>query len=84
MLIDYRAFFTSFDTIKVGIVMIIVATIAKYAAAWLTQKTFRMSVDQRRIIFGLSKPRLSNAGCRHGWYNVISSNPRRRTNPSLK
>ena len=54
MLIDYRAFFTSFDTIKVGIVMIIVATIAKYAAAWLTQKTFRMSVHQRRIIFGLS------------------------------
>ena len=54
MLIDYRAFFTSFDTIKVGIVMIIVATIATYAAAWLTQKTFRMSVDQRRIIFGLS------------------------------
>lgn len=54
MLINYRAFFTSFDTIKVGIVMIIVATIAKYAAAWLTQKTFRMSVDQRRIIFGLS------------------------------
>ena len=54
MLIDYRAFFTSFDTIKVGIVMIIVATIAKYAAAWLTQKTFRMSVNQRRIIFGLS------------------------------
>ena len=54
MLIDYRAFFTSFDTIKVGIVMIIVATIAKYAAAWLTQKTFRMSVDHRRIIFGLS------------------------------
>ena len=54
MLIDYRAFFTSFDTIKVGSVMIIVATIAKYAAAWLTQKTFRMSVDQRRIIFGLS------------------------------
>ena len=54
MLIAYRAFFTSFDTIKVGIVMIIVATIAKYAAAWLTQKTFRMSVDQRRIIFGLS------------------------------
>ena len=54
MLIDYRAFFSSFYTIKVGIVMIIVATIAKYAAAWLTQKTFRMSVDQRRIIFGLS------------------------------
>lgn len=54
MLIDYRAFFTSFETIKVGVIMIIVATAAKYAAAWLTQKTFRLSVDQRRIIFGLS------------------------------
>ncbi len=54
MLINYRVFFTSFETIKVGIVMIIIATAAKYSAAWLTQKTFRMSVDQRRVIFGLS------------------------------
>lgn len=54
MLIDYRAFFTSFDTIKVGLIMIVVATAAKFAAAWLTQKTFRLSVDQRRVIFGLS------------------------------
>lgn len=54
MLIDYRAFFSSFDTIKVGIVMIIIATAAKFIAAWLTQKTFRLSTDQRRIIFGLS------------------------------
>ena len=54
MLIDYRAFFTSFETIKVGMVMIIVATAAKYAAAWLTQKTFRLSGDQRSVIFGLS------------------------------
>ena len=54
MLIDYRAFFTNWDTIKVGAVMIVVATAAKFGAAWLTQKTFRMSVDQRRVIFGLS------------------------------
>ena len=54
MLIDYRAFFTNWDTIKVGAVMIVVATVAKFGAAWLTQKTFRMSVDQRRGIFGLS------------------------------
>lgn len=33
MLIDYRAFFTSFETIKVGVIMIIVATAAKYMAA---------------------------------------------------
>lgn len=54
MLIDYRAFFTNWDTIKVGAVMIVVATVAKFVAAWPTQKTFRMSVDQRRVIFGLS------------------------------
>ena len=54
MLIDYRAFFTNWDTIKIGAVMIVVATVAKFGAAWMTQKTFRMSVDQRRVIFGLS------------------------------
>lgn len=54
MLIDYQAFFTNFETIKVGVIMIVVATAAKYAAAWFTQKTFRLSIDQRRIIFGLS------------------------------
>lgn len=54
MLIDYRAFFDGFETIKVGLVMIVVATAAKYAAAWLTQKSFRLSIDQRRVIFGLS------------------------------
>ena len=53
MLVDYRAF-TSWETLKVGIVMIIVATVAKYLAAWCTQKTFRLSTDQRRVIFGLS------------------------------
>ena len=54
MLIDYRAFFTDFETIKVGIVMIVVATTAKYLAAWITQKTYKFSVDERRLIFGLS------------------------------
>lgn len=54
MLIDYRAFFTNWDTIKVGAVMIVVATVAKFIAAWFTQKTFRLSIDQRRVIFGLS------------------------------
>ena len=53
MLVDYPAF-TSWETVKVGLVMIIVATLAKYLAAWLTQKTFRLSTDQRRVIFGLS------------------------------
>ena len=50
MLIDYRTFFTSFETIKVGLIMIIVATAAKYIAAWMTQKTFHLSTDQRSVI----------------------------------
>jgi Kef-type K+ transport system membrane component KefB/nucleotide-binding universal stress UspA family protein len=54
MLIDYRAFFKDFETIKVASVMIVVATTAKFLAAWLTQKTYKFSVDERRLIFGLS------------------------------
>ena len=54
MLIDYRAFFKDFETIKVASVMIIIATTAKFIAAWLTQKTYKFSVDERRLIFGLS------------------------------
>jgi hypothetical protein len=34
--------------------MIIVATTAKFLAAWITQKTYKFSVDERRLIFGLS------------------------------
>lgn len=54
MLIDYRAFFKDFETLKVGALMIGIATMAKFSAAWLTQKTFKFSIDQRRLIFGLS------------------------------
>jgi Kef-type K+ transport system membrane component KefB/nucleotide-binding universal stress UspA family protein len=54
MLIDFRMFFKDIETIKVAITMIVVATIAKFLAAWLTQKTFKFTVDERRLIFGLS------------------------------
>lgn len=54
MLIDYRAFIKDIETIKVAGVMISIATISKYTAAWLTQKTFKFSPDERRVIFGLS------------------------------
>ena len=73
MLIDYRTFFTSFETIKVGLIMIIVATAAKYIAAWMTQKTFHLSTDQRSVIFGLSNAQAAAtlAAVRVG-YNVIT------------
>ncbi|WPR77370.1 cation:proton antiporter [Algoriphagus sp. NG3] len=54
MLIDYRAFFKDFETIKVASVMIVVATSAKFLAAYITQKSFKFSIDERRLIFGLS------------------------------
>lgn len=54
MLIDYRAFFKDFETIKVAIVMTVIATAAKFLAAYATQKSFKYTVDQRRLIFGLS------------------------------
>ncbi len=73
MLIDYRTFFTSFETIKVGLIMIIVATAAKYIAAWMTQKTFHLSTDQRSVIFGLSNAQAAAtlAAAMVG-YNVIT------------
>jgi Kef-type K+ transport system membrane component KefB len=54
MLIDYRAFFSSYETIKVAVVISVVATVSKLIAAWLTQKTFKFSVDERRLIFGMT------------------------------
>ncbi|MBD0849560.1 cation:proton antiporter [Maribacter arenosus] len=54
MLVDYRAFITDFETIKVALVMTIIATSAKFIAAWLTQKSFKFTSDERRLIFGLS------------------------------
>lgn len=54
MLIDFRAFFRDFHTINVAATMTIIATSAKYLAAWLTQKTFGFNDDERRLIFGLS------------------------------
>jgi Kef-type K+ transport system membrane component KefB/nucleotide-binding universal stress UspA family protein len=54
MLIDYRAFFRDPDTITVAAVMTIIATSAKYIAAWATQKSFGFTIDERRLIFGLS------------------------------
>lgn len=59
MLIDYRAFFKGTETIKVAIIMTVIAITAKFLAAWITQKTFKFSADQRRLIFGLSTARVA-------------------------
>lgn len=54
MLIDLRVIFKSTETIIVAINMSVVATICKWLAAWLTQKTCHMTKSDRQLIFGLS------------------------------
>lgn len=54
MLVDYRAFFQDSETIMVAAVMTFIATFSKFLAAWLTQKTFQLSSNERKVIFGLS------------------------------
>jgi Kef-type K+ transport system membrane component KefB/nucleotide-binding universal stress UspA family protein len=54
MLVDYQAFVKDWDMLIVAGVITSVAIISKLIAAWLTQKTFRFSKDERHLIFGLS------------------------------
>ncbi len=54
MLIDYHAFITGFETLKVAVVMTVVAILAKFLAAWATQKIYGYTKAERMLIFGLS------------------------------
>lgn len=54
MLVDYRAFFKGTETIMVAGVMTVVAILGKFIPAWLAQKSFGYTKDERKIIFGLS------------------------------
>lgn len=54
MIIDVRCLFTEGTALKVAVVMTVVATLSKWLAAWITQKTYRMSKADRGLIFGLS------------------------------
>jgi len=76
MLIDYRAFIKDLETIKVAAVMTTIAMTAKYSAAYLTQKIFGYTADERRIIFGLSNAQAAAtlAAVLVG-YNIILNRP---------
>jgi len=58
MLVDVSVLFKGFGAIKVAGVMIVMAVMTKFIAAWLTQKTFRLSDIERQLIFGLSNARV--------------------------
>ncbi len=57
MLIDYRAFFRDWESLEVA-AMVMIALITRgeiRRGLWFTQKTFRLSPDQRTVIFGLKQ-----------------------------
>ncbi len=54
MLIDFTAFFKSWETITVAAVMMVCSIGGKYIAAIATQKTFAFSNAEGGLIFGLS------------------------------
>ncbi|GAA4423692.1 cation:proton antiporter [Pontibacter saemangeumensis] len=54
MLVDLTVLFTDTNAMLIAGTIVILAPLAKYAAAFLTQKIFGFSVLQRNLIFGLS------------------------------
>ena len=61
MLINLGALFNGGDTIKIVVVMVVMATITKWLAAWVTQLLFRMSKAARQMMFGLSNAHAAGA-----------------------
>lgn len=54
MLIDFNAFIQSWETIGVASVMLVASIGGKYIGALATRKTFRLTDDEGRLIFGMS------------------------------
>lgn len=77
MLIDFRAFIKSTETIQVALMLTAGVIIAKYIAAWLTAKTYKLSKDQLNIIFSLSVAQAAAtlAAVMVGYNIIISETP---------
>lgn len=54
MLVDFRAFTAGWHAILVAVVMTVVATVSKWLAARLTEKSFKLTRDEGQLLFGLS------------------------------
>jgi Kef-type K+ transport system membrane component KefB len=77
MLINVRVFFLDLETITVAVMMTVVATLSKYLAAWLTQKTYGFSKAQRQVMFGLSNAQAAAtlAAVTVGYNIILGENP---------
>ncbi|HCM34481.1 cation:proton antiporter [Chryseobacterium sp.] len=54
MLIDFKVFFKSWETLEVAGIMLVASIGGKYISAVATQKTFRLTKEEGKLIFGLS------------------------------
>lgn len=54
MLIDFKVFFKSWETLEVAGIMLVASIGGKYLSAIATQKTFRLTKEEGKLIFGLS------------------------------
>lgn len=54
MLIDFKVFFKSWETLEVAGIMLVASIGGKYLSAVATQKTFRLTQEEGKLIFGLS------------------------------
>jgi len=54
MLVDLSVLFSGYQTLLNATILITVALVSKYLAAYFTQKLFKFSRDERNLIFGLS------------------------------
>lgn len=54
MLIDFKVFFKSWETLEVAAIMLFASIGGKYLSAVATQKTFRFTKEEGKLIFGLS------------------------------
>lgn len=54
MLVDVRTFTSGWTALLVAVVMVGVATASKFIAAWAMEKSFKLTRDEGRLLFGLS------------------------------
>ncbi|MFC3756311.1 cation:proton antiporter [Chryseobacterium tructae] len=54
MLIDFKVFFKSWETLEVAGIMLAASIGGKYLSAVATQKTFKLTKEEGKLIFGLS------------------------------
>jgi hypothetical protein len=54
LMIDIHAFWSSWTTLTIAVVMIATKLIGKSLAAWIAQFVFRFSKHERQLVFGLS------------------------------